>query len=57
MTQGLALRCVAFALTLVATQSNARIDPDSILAFLCIALLHLVMKKLRNFEYFRVSHV
>ena len=39
------LRRVAFALTLVATQRNARIDSDPILAFLCIASLHLITKK------------
>ena len=33
---------------------HARIDSDSILAFLCVALLRLVMKKSRNFEYFCV---
>ena len=44
MTRGLVLRCTAFALMLVATQSNAWIDLDSILASLCIVLLRLVMK-------------
>ena len=52
MTQGFVLPRIAFALTLVATQSNAKIDSDSILAF-----LRLVMKKSRKFEYFHVSQV
>ena len=39
------LRCVAFVLTLVATQHNARIDLDPILAFLCFASLRLITKK------------
>ena len=55
MIQGLALCCITFVLTLIAMRSNARIDSDSILAFLCIALLHLVTKKSRKYEYFRVS--
>ena len=36
MMQELALCCIIFVLTLIARQSNARIDSDSILAFLCI---------------------
>ena len=40
------LRCVAFTLTLVATQRNARIDSDLILAFLYVASLRLIAKKL-----------
>ena len=47
MTQGFVLCHVAFVLTLVATQSNSRIDLDSILAF-----LRLVIKKLRNSNNF-----
>ena len=39
------LRCVAITLTLVATQRNARINSDPILAFLCFASLRLIAKK------------
>ena len=39
------LRCVAIMLMLVATQRNARIDSDPILAFLCFASLRLIAKK------------
>ena len=39
------LRCVVFASTLVETQHDTRIDSDPILAFPCIAFLHLVVKK------------
>ena len=52
MTQGFVLRRVTFVLILVATQSNARIDLDSILAFLCVAFLHLVMKKIAKIRIF-----
>ena len=51
MTQRLVVRCVAFALKLVATQSNARIDVDSILAFLRVALLQLIMENLNIFMF------
>ena len=47
MTQGFVLRCVAFTLMLLATQSNPRIDSDSILAF-----LHLVMNNCKNLNIF-----
>ena len=40
-----ALRCVAFASTLVETHYDARIDSDPILAFLCIAFLCLIIEK------------
>ena len=43
------LHYVAFALTLVATQCNARIDSDPILAFLCGASLRLIAKKSLKF--------
>ena len=43
------LRCVAFALTLVAMQRNARIDSDPILAFLCFASLCLITRKLLKY--------
>ena len=43
------LHCVVFSLTLVETQHDARIDSDSILAFPCVAFLHLVVKKLLTF--------
>ena len=46
------LRCVAFALTLVTTQRNARIDSDPILAVLCVASLLLIAKKSLNLEMF-----
>ena len=39
------LCCVAFVLTLVTKQHNARIDSDPILAFLCVASLRLITKK------------
>ena len=39
-----ALRCVALALTLVATQRDTRIDSESILSFLCVASLRLITK-------------
>ena len=42
------LRCVAFVLTLVATQRNARIDSDPILVFLCVVSLRLITKKSRK---------
>ena len=45
MTLRYALHCVAFTSMLVAMQHDARIDLDSILAFLCIGLLHLIAKK------------
>ena len=38
------LRCIAFALTVVTMQRNARIDLDPILAFLCVASLRLIAK-------------
>ena len=41
-TQGLALRRVSRALTLVATHWNARIDSDPISAFLCVAFMRLI---------------
>ena len=47
------LRCVAFTLTLVATQHNARIDLDPILAFLCVVSLHLIAL---NYEYLRFAN-
>ena len=37
-----ALRCVAFASTLVGTQRDARIDSDPIFAFLCVGSLRLI---------------
>ena len=40
-----ALRCVAFASTLVETQYDARIDLGPILALPCVAFLCLVVKK------------
>ena len=40
------LSCVTFALTLIATQCNARIDSDPILVFLCVASLRLIAKKI-----------
>ena len=40
-----ALRCVVFTSTLIETQHDARIDSNPILAFPCIAFLHLVIKK------------
>lgn len=43
VTQGLALCCVTFELILVAMQLEARIDTDSILIFLCVALLPLFL--------------
>ena len=48
------LHCIAFMLMLVAMQLDARIDLDSILAFLCVGFLYLIAKKLltnwiRNF--------
>ena len=43
VTQGLVLRCVTFELTQVAMQREARIDSDSILTFLCVALLPLFL--------------
>ena len=52
MTQEFVLHHVAFALTLVTMQSNARIDPDSILVFLCVAFLRLVMKKIAKIRIF-----
>ena len=55
MMQGLTLRCIAFTLTLVTTQSNARIDLDSILAFLRIVFVCSCHEKLQKFEYFHVS--
>ena len=39
------MRCVVFALTLVETQHDARIDSDPIFAFPCVAFLRLVVKK------------
>ena len=41
-TQGLALRRVSRALTLVATHWNARIDSDPISAFPCVAFMRLI---------------
>ena len=41
-----ALRCVAFALTLVGVQHNVRMDSDPILAFLCVVFLSWIVKKL-----------
>ena len=38
------LCCVVFALRLVETQHDARIDSDPILAFTCVAFLCLVVK-------------
>ena len=49
MTQNNALHCVAFALMLVETQYNARIDSDPILALPCVAFLRLVIKKFPTF--------
>ena len=43
MTLHHALRCISFMLTLIAMQHDARIDTDSIITFLCVAL-HLVTK-------------
>ena len=40
-----ALHYIVFALTLVETQHDARVDLDPILAFPCIAFLCLVIKK------------
>ena len=48
-TQNYALRCVAFASTLVETQYDARIDSDPILALPCVAFLHLVVTKSPTF--------
>ena len=45
MTLNNALRCVIFASMLAETQHDTRIDSDPILAFLCIAFLHQVVKK------------
>ena len=53
MTQGLAMHCVTFVLMLISTQSNTRIDSDSIFTFLYIAFLCLITKKS---EYFCVLH-
>ena len=39
-----ALGCIVFALMLVETQHNARIDSDPILAFPCVTFLRLVVK-------------
>ena len=47
--------CITSRRLHVDAHRNARIDSDSILAFLCVAFLRLVVKKLRKFEYFRVS--
>ena len=41
-TQGLALRRVSRALTLVATHWNARIDSDPFSAFPCVAFMRLI---------------
>ena len=45
-----ALRCVVFASTFVKMQHDTRIDSDPILAFPCVAFLHLVVKKPRLFS-------
>ena len=56
-----ALHCVAFALTLVGTQHNARIDLNPILAFLCIAFLCQIVKKslkyliIQNFAFHKLT--
>ena len=47
--------CVASHCLCIDTHHNVTIDSDPILAFLCVAFLHLIMKLLQNFEYFRVS--
>ena len=39
-----ALRCITFALTFVETHHDARIASDPILAFLCVAFLHLIVE-------------
>ena len=44
-----ALRCIVFVSTLVETQHDARIDLDLILAFPCVAVLRLVVKKSPTF--------
>ena len=49
MTQNNALRCVAFALMLVETQYDARIDSGPILALPYVAFLRLVVKKSPTF--------
>ena len=49
--------CIAFALMLIATQSNTRIDSNSIFTLLCVVFLGLVTKnspKIANI--FSVSH-
>ena len=53
-TQCVVLHYVAFVLMLVETQHDARIDLDSILAFLCVGFLHLMAKKMLNI-YFCIS--
>ena len=47
------LRYITFALTLFATQCDARIDSDSILAFLYSGFLHLIGKK--NFHVCKLT--
>ena len=52
MTQGLVLHCIAFMLTLVVTQSNARIDLNFILV---VAFLHPVMKNSLTFSFHKLD--
>ena len=59
MMQELVSRCVVFTLTLVATQSNTRIDSDSILTFLLHCALASGHKKnslkIESFSHFARS--
>ena len=52
MTQGLG---VLLCCLRVDARRNARLDLNSILAFLCVVFLCLVTKKSLKFEYFQVS--
>ena len=51
-----ALCCIAFVMTLVGMQHNARIDSDPILAYLCVAFLRQIVKLLNiNFYILQIS--
>ena len=43
------LRCVDFALTLVGTQHNPRIDSDPMLVIVCVAFLRQIVKILLKY--------
>ena len=51
-----ALHRVTFTLTLVEMQCAARIDLDPTLAFLCVASLHQIVKKMFVFHEINAAH-